>query len=138
MNKPRSIKQFTIQLLLLLLSAIPVMAGDISGKWSGSLEFKGADGQAQTIPAHADFRQRGDALTGTVWKDADHQFSIEKGKIDGSTITFEFKAPEGEEDSTLIHTVTLTAPNENRLEGEVSFEAGENKLTGKLALTRER
>ena len=137
MNKPRSIRKVTRQLFFLLLFAIPVMAADISGKWSGSLEFKDADGQAQTVPAHAEFKQDGDALAGAVWKEAGHQFSIEKGKIDGNTITFEFRAPEGEEDSTLVHTVTLTAPSETRLEGEVAFEAGGNMMTGKVALTRE-
>ena len=45
------------------------LAADVSGKWDGTLEFKGEDGQAQTVPAHADLKQQNATLVGTVWKE---------------------------------------------------------------------
>src|SRR5215470_11018329 len=122
--------------LFLLLWAPIASATDVSGKWTGSLEFKSPDGDAQTVPAHVEFKQQNKTIIGSVWKDAEHQFRIDNGKIEGNRITFEFSAPEGEEDNILIHKVSLTVMNAAELEGQVEFEAGGNKLTGKLKLTR--
>ena len=127
-----------IFVLFMVLMAPFVSAADVSGKWSGSLEFKPPDGQSQIVPAYAEFKQKGDSVTGAVWKDAEDQFRIQKGKIDGNRITFEFTAPEGSEDSALIHTVQLTVVSETQLQGEMEFENGGSKFTAKLTFKRDR
>ena len=75
---------------------------------------------------------------GALWNDAGRRFTIEKGKIEGNQITFEFTAPEGDEDSTLVHRVKLTVVSETKLEGEIQFEAEGAKVSGKLTLARDK
>lgn len=115
-----------------------VSAADVSGKWSGSLEIKTPDGQAMSFPAFADFKQQGTSLSGNVWKDAEDKFVIKKGKVTGDRITFEFTAPEGSEDSALVHTVRLTVASEAQLQGEMEFEHEGTKATAKLTFTRDK
>jgi hypothetical protein len=109
--------------VLVLFLVRLVNAADVSGKWRGSLEGQGEDGATVAIPAHAELKQAGGAITGTVWKDASHVYAIEKGKIGGNQINFEFTAPEG---------------SEGRLEGEIQFEVEGAKVAGKLKLTRDK
>ena len=113
-------------------------AADVAGKWSGSLEGKGEDGSTISVPAHLELKQAGEAITGTVGKDSAHEYAIAKGKIEGTQITFEFTAPEGDEDSAFVHRVKLAVVSEGRLEGELQFEVEGNKVAGKLTLTRNK
>jgi len=125
-------------LFVLLLTPL-ASAADVTGKWSGSLEAKDPNGEAVVIPAHADLKQQGDSVTGKVWKEIERQFSIEKGKIEGNRITFEFKAPEGSDDSELlVHRASLSVEGGNQLQGEIEFAMEGDKMTGKLTLTREK
>ena len=127
------------RLVLFMLLMTPfLMAADVSGRWSGSLEIKTPDGQTQSIPAYAEFKQNGDSVTGAVWKESDDQFRIEKGRIENDRITFEFTAPKGSEDSALVHTVRLTVVGENQLQGELEFENGGTKFTAKLTFKRDK
>lgn len=121
--------------LLLFLTSI-ACAADVSGKWTGTLEAAGEDGRPVAIPAYMEFTQTGNAIQGAVSKDAEHRYAIEKGKIDGDQIAFEFTAPEGDEDSAFVHKVKLAMTGEGRLEGEMQFEAEGNKVVAKLKLTR--
>ena len=123
----------------ILLLAPLATAGDVTGKWGGSLEGKVPDGETITVQTHAEFKQQGDSVTGKVWKETEHQYSIEKGKIEGSRITFEFKAPEGSEDAEpLVHSVRLTVVSEDQLQGEVEIPMDGGKMTGKLTFAREK
>jgi hypothetical protein len=125
--------------LFMLLSVPFVSAADVSGKWSGSLEIKTPDGKTAALPAYAEFKQEGASVTGAVWKEADDQFPVEKGKIDGNRITFEFLAQEGSEDSKpLVHSVRLAVVGETQLQGQMEFEDGGNKVTAKLTFTRDK
>ena len=48
--------------LLLLLTPL-VRAVDLSGKWTGTLEFKAEHGHVQSVPAYAELKQQGDSLS---------------------------------------------------------------------------
>ena len=124
--------------LFTLLVASFASAADVSGKWSGSLEIKTPDGQTQTLPGYAELKQQGTTLTGTVWKDVENKFPIKKGRVEGDKITFEFSAPEGEEEATLVHMVRLTAVSKNQLEGELRFGQEGETVAGKLTFTRDK
>jgi hypothetical protein len=116
-----------------------VGAADVSGKWSGSAELKTPDGDSQTIPVHAEFKQQGKAVTGAIGKEAADQWPIAKGKIEDGKINFEFEAPEGDEASgKRLYTVRLAVVSETQLQGEFEFETDANKITGKLTLAREK
>ena len=112
--------------LLLLLTPL-VHAADISGKWTGRLEFRAGDGQVQSVPAYADLKQQGNTLTGKLWKEADQQFVIEEGKIVGSEISFVFNAPEGEDEQTILHSVKLALVSPTQMQGTLEFGAGGQK-----------
>lgn len=125
--------------LFMLLLARLASASDLTGKWSGSLEAKDANGETLVLPAHAEFKQQGDSVTGKVWKETERQFPIEKGTIESNRITFEFKASEGSEDSEpVVHRVRLAVLSEDRLQGELEFATEGEKITGKLAFKREK
>lgn len=124
--------------ILLLLSTSFALVSDVSGKWNGSLEFKGEDGHTQTAPAHADLKQQANAVTGKIWKEEGQQFEIEQGQATGSEISFKFRAPEGEDEQILIHSVKLTVVSPTQLQGTMEFDAGGQKVSGKLTFTREK
>jgi hypothetical protein len=121
-------------MLLMLLTGPLASASDITGDWSGSAELKSPDGQAMVLDVHATFKQANGAVTGTIGKEEDDQYPIDNGKIEDNKITFEFTAPEGTEPR--LYTVRLTVVNETQLQGEFEFKAGDDKVTGKLTLTR--
>jgi hypothetical protein len=135
MNKMRKLTDYAVAVLFLVQL---LNAAYVTGKWSGTLEGKGDDGSAISVPAHMEFKQAGEAITGSVGKDSGHEYAINKGKIADNQITFEFTAPEGDEDSAFIHRVKLAVLGEGRLEGEFQFEVEGNKVAAKLKLTRNK
>jgi hypothetical protein len=135
MNKMRKLTSYAVVVLFL---AQFLNAADVNGKWRGSLEGKGEDGSAISVPAHLELKQAGSSITGTLWKEAGHEYVIEKGKIEGNQINFEFTAPEGDEDSAFVHRVKLAVVSEGHLEGELQFEVEGDKVAGKLKLERDK
>ena len=78
-----------------LLTAAALL-GDVSGKWSGSFDITGPDGQTTANNAYLNLKQSGGDLTGTGGPNEEHQFAISHGKIDGDNLlTFELKAEDG-------------------------------------------
>ena len=132
-------RRLMCNVLFILLLAPLASAADVTGKWSGSLDAKDPNGETVTIPASAELKQQGDSVTGKVWKETEHRYSIEKGKIEGNRITFEFKAPEGSEEAEpLVHSVRLTVVSEDQLQGELEIAMDGGKMTGKLTFAREK
>jgi hypothetical protein len=128
-----------VPLLTFLLLLTPlVYAADVSGKWTGTLEFRAEDGHAQSVAAYADLKQRGNSLSGKLWKEADQQFVIEQGQVEGSEISFVFNAPEGEDEQTLIHSVKLALVSPTQMQGTLEFDAGGQRMSGKLTFSREK
>ncbi len=126
-------------ILTLLLIAPFARAADVSGKWNGTAELKTPDGEAVTLPVHAELKQQGRAVTGTIGKEVEQHFPIANGKIEDGKINFEFEAPEGDEASgKRLYTVQLAVVSETQLQGEFEFETDGNKINGKLALAREK
>lgn len=122
---------------ILLLLTTYALAADVSGKWTGTLEFKGEDGQAQTVPAHAELKQQNNVVVGKVWKEDGQRFEIEEGRVTGNEVSFTFRAPEGEEEEVLVHSVKLSAVSPTQMQGTLEFDAGGQKFAGKLTFTRE-
>ena len=131
-----ALRQF-LPILLLILTPF-ALAAEVSGNWNGSLEFKSQDGQTQVAPAHAEFKQQSNTVTGRIWKEEGQQFEIEQGQVTGNDISFTFRAPEGEDEQVLIHSVKLTLVSPTQLQGTLEFDPGGQKVSGKLTLTREK
>ena len=121
---------------LFLLTTL-ALGADASGRWKGSLELKGGDGQMQTVSAYADLKQQGKTVTGKVWKEQEQQFEIEQGQVTDNQISFKFHAPEGEEDQLIVHSVRLTLISPTRQQGSLEFELGGERVSAKLTFTKE-
>ena len=70
-------------------------AADVSGKWTGGLTRTAPSGQTQTIDWQFNLTQKGKALTGTTGPNADRQWQIEKGAVQGTKVTIGVQQPEG-------------------------------------------
>ncbi len=116
--------------VFLLGTVTALLAGDVSGKWTGSSEFVNRDGQVRSAPILMTLRQSGQDVTGTAGPSADRQQEIRKGKISEDRLTFEIQ------DGTGYATVELTAA-EGSLRGQATFHRDYGVVTMKLALKRE-
>jgi hypothetical protein len=135
-DKYSTIRRMASAVLAVLLLAPLVNAADVTGGWAGSAELKTPDGESQSIPVQAEFKQQNGEITGTIGKEAEDHFPIEKGKIEDNKLTFEFTAPEGS--GTRLYTVTLTVVSATQLQGEFGFKVEDNTITGKFNLTRNK
>ena len=75
---------FTRSLVLaLLLWAAPAMAGDVDGKWAGTVSTPGGD-----FEVAYEFKSDGTMLTGSTTSPDGSMVMIKNGKIDGNKIAF--------------------------------------------------
>jgi hypothetical protein len=116
-------------LCVLLFSAVALLA-DVTGKWSGSFDVSGPDGQVHNDTALLNLKQDGNTLTGTAGPNEEDQKNIRAGKIDGNKIAFEVPL----EDGTVIKFDLLLA--DEHLRGTASGEREGEKMTAKLDVTR--
>jgi hypothetical protein len=79
----------------LLLSALAVGAKELTGKWSGSFDITNSSGETKADSAYMDLKVHDGAVTGTAGPNAEKQWPLQKGKLDGRKLTFEVSADEG-------------------------------------------
>src|SRR5947209_8060000 len=82
----------TLLFLVLMVAVAGVAvadAVDVTGKWSGSFNSVGPNGDTKESTALLVLKQSGTDITGTVGPNEDEQFPIQKGKIEGDKITLE-------------------------------------------------
>ena len=118
-------------LCVLLLGALTLAAADLTGKWSGSFETTGPNGEARTAGALMNLKHTGNTITGTAGPDESRQFQIANGKVDGERITFEATNNAG---MTLRFDLSLV---DGRLRGQARAESDGSVLTAKLDLERQ-
>lgn len=115
--------------LLTLVTAMLGVAADLTGTWSGTIEFKSPDGETRTRSAHMVLKQDGNTVTGTGGPDADRQHPMREGKIDGSKVTFIV-----DDNSTAIHFNLVV--DGDTLKGELKSEREGQAISGRLDLKR--
>ena len=71
---------------LLVLLASNALAGDLTGKWSGTFKVDGGD---HTVPQLFILKQQGNKLTGTGGPNSGEQYPVENGRVEDSRVTFE-------------------------------------------------
>ena len=76
-------------LLGVLLSAATLNAADVTGRWSGTMDFKSAGGTTESGPAYMILKQEGSKVTGTGGPNESEQYPIQNGKLEGDKLTFE-------------------------------------------------
>jgi hypothetical protein len=116
-------------LLLLLVWALSAADSDVSGKWSGSFNATGPDGETKESTAVFLLKQNGSELTGSVGPNEDEQHQITKGKIEGDKITLEANHDGG----VIKFALALV---EDHIKGEASAEHEGQSMKAKLDLTR--
>ena len=114
-----------------VFSAVCALGAEVSGRWSGTADAKRDDGSTNTESVYFTFKQDGAAVTGTAGS-PDQAHSIEKGKVEGNTITFEV-VPEGRG----VFKVRLTVNGDN-MTGDVIRDGEGSTVVAKLLLKREK
>jgi hypothetical protein len=121
-------RTFLCFLVLAVLACAAVADVDVSGKWSGTFNMTGPDGDKDGT-ALLMLKQSGTDITGTVGPSEDEQFPIQKGTIEGNKITLE--ADHGG------HTMKIDLVlADNRITGEAQMEAEGTTLKAKIDVTR--
>ena len=99
--------------LALLLWAAPAMAGDVDGKWSGTVSTPGGD-----FPVAFEFKAEGTKLTGTTMSPEGGSVNIKDGKIDGDKISFGVSLDFGGMAIDIAYT-GVVSPTELKMTAEV-------------------
>ena len=76
---------------LLLAVSVAVAAQNLTGTWAGSFDITMA-GETRPDVVHMVLKQSGTSLTGTAGPNADLQWPIVNGKVDGAQVTFQVMA----------------------------------------------
>jgi hypothetical protein len=114
-------------LVLVLGAALGLGAADISGKWSGIIEFQRDDGN-RTDTAYFDLKQTGTQVTGSAGPSADQLIPLKNAKFEADTLSFEAVHDNGD-----ISNVTIVLRIEgDRLKGDVKISRGGETRTAKL------
>jgi hypothetical protein len=107
-------------------SATGKQTASLTGKWTGTFTRTAPDGRTQSIDFMFDLTQKGKVLTGTVGPNAERQWPIEKGAVDGDKVTFRVQQPDGP-----LRTFTLKLV-QDRLQGEMLAELDGQSFTAKV------
>jgi hypothetical protein len=78
-----------------LLTAFGLMAGELTGKWSGSFDITNSEGQTKADTAYMDLKAAGTKVTGTAGPAEDKQWDIRNGKLENGKLTFEVEMEDG-------------------------------------------
>ena len=114
-------------LLVFLLGGLALSGADLSGKWSG----KAVLDDSRTLPVELTLAQSATGITGQIGRaDESDRYPIERAKLDGSKLTFQVTASNGD-----LYQFEFTAESE-KMEGLLKrIRGGE---TGNAKLTFER
>jgi hypothetical protein len=118
-------------LAVLMMTMAPAQAQTtVTGKWTGTMTRTAPDGRTQSIEWMSNLTQKGKVLTGTSGPNAERQWTVEEGAVDGTKVTFQVQQPEGP-----LRTFTL-ALVDDRLKGEMLAELNGQSFTTKVDLGR--
>jgi hypothetical protein len=111
-----------------------LMAGDLSGKWSGSIEVDdNAGGSSISTPVKAEFQQKANLVSGKIGRREDEQAEpIRNGKVEGEKVSFEVSSVE----TTSAMKFNLVLQGDH-LEGEMKGTVDSGEIVGKVRLTRD-
>ena len=84
-----------IAVLLFTVAHADAQIANLTGKWTGTLTRTAPDGRSQSIDFMFDLTQIGKVLAGTAGPNAERQWAIEKGAVDGEKVTFRVQQPDG-------------------------------------------
>jgi len=121
-----------IAVLLFTVAHAGAQTANLTGKWTGTLTRTAPDGRTQSIEWMCDLIQKGKVITGTSGPNAERQWAIEKGAVDGDKVTFRVQQPDGP-----MRTFTLKRVKD-RLQGEMLAELKGQSFTAKVDVGRQK
>ena len=122
--------RITVACLLLMFIALPALSADLTGKWTGTAEFIGQDGQPLSRGVIFNIKQDGSTVTGDAGYDESMIAPISDGKFDGKkftlTVTGDFE-----------YKIEMNLVSDSRLEGVAKFTPpNAPELSAKLVLNK--
>jgi hypothetical protein len=117
--------------LLMLGMTLSATAADVNGKWSGTFNVTGPDGEVKEETAFLVLKQNGSELTGTAGPREEEQFPIQKGKIEGDKITLEVTT-----EGTVIKFDLVLAGD--HIKGDANGTHDGQAMKAKLDVTRQK
>jgi len=112
---------------LVLLLAMYAMAGDLTGKWSGTFRADGAD---HDVPQLFILKQDGNKLTGSGGPNQSEQYPLENGKVEGDQARFEITTGEWK------FSYNLKATG-GKMAGALELTSLNDKRTARVSLKKE-
>ena len=116
---------------VLFLAPVLTAADDLTGKWSGSLVITSSDGDTKDDKAFLVLKQNGAEIAGTAGESPDKQWAIQKGKVEGSKVTFEVQT-----DGPLIKFELALV--DGHLKGEAKAEREGKSMKAAVDLQRQK
>ena len=121
------------KLALILLMAGAAIAGELTGKWSGTFNQVRPDGTAgDEGGALMVLTLAGTVVTGTAGPDESRQMAISNGKLEGKKLTFEVVQGGG---PTLKFDLTFDGET---IKGSANGERGGQAMSAKVDLKRKQ
>lgn len=121
------------KLLLLPCLAAAMVAADVSGKWTGTVDVDDpTSGSTINTQVRAELRQSADAVTGSIGRQEDQEAEpIQNARMDGKRLTFEVSS--AETNGLIKFVLTLEG---DRLDGDMKGSMDGAAIAGKVHLTR--
>ena len=129
----KTLAAIVIVALALVPATTAAQTANLTGTWNATFTMTRPTGEKQSITFTFHFTQKGKVLTGTIGPEPARQWKVEKGVVDGDTVTFQVQQPDGPLRSfTLTHakgrltgTQNLALPDGQT--AEVTVEAERTK-----------
>ena len=109
------------------LLAASAMAGDLTGKWSGTFKVDGGD---HNVPQLFILKQQGKTLTGSGGPNAGEQYPLENGRIDGDEVRFELTTGEWK----FAYDLKQTGPD--GLKGDLKLQSVNDSRNARVSLSK--
>lgn len=122
-------RTFLCCLMIATLAGVAMADTSVTGKWSGTFNTTGPNGETRESTAFLVLNQSGADITGTVGPNEGEQFTIQKGKIEGDKILLEAD----HDGRTMKFELVLTA---DRITGEAKVSHEGQNLRARIDVTR--
>ena len=76
-------------------ATLSAQTASLTGDWNATFTRTAPTGQTQSITFTFHLIQKGKTLTGTIGPEPARQWKVEKGVVDGNTVTFQVQQPDG-------------------------------------------
>jgi len=119
----------------LLLTALTLSAGELTGKWSGKFDITNSQGETKADSAYMDLKLEGAKVTGTAGPNEGQQWTIQNGKLEGTRLTFEVTMlRDGADNGSLVFDLVFDGES---LRGSATGTGkGGEKMSAKVDLKR--